>query len=46
LGFALRRSDDRVDPIAVKSADGRPVKQGGGGKGAVAEAVNGLDVET
>ena len=40
-----RRRDDRVDPIAVEPADRRPVKQGGGGKGAIAEAVNRFDVE-
>ena len=43
--FALRCGDDRVDPIVVQAADRRPVKQGGGGKGAIAKAVNGFDVE-
>ena len=41
----MRSRDDRVDPIAVQAADRRPVKQGGGGKGAIAEAVNRFDVE-
>src|ERR1700689_340514 len=45
LRFALRCRDDRVEPIAVEAAHRRPVKQGGGGKSAIAEAVNGFDVE-
>jgi hypothetical protein len=45
LRLPLRRSDNRVDPIPIETADRRPVEERRGRQGAIAQAINGFDVE-
>ena len=43
--FRCGAGDDRVDAIAIETADRLAVEQGGGGEGAVAEAIDRFDVK-